>query len=476
MREVKFRIIDRMLINLSLREKMLAILLLFSVSILYTSVSGYFRTIKSIENISIILVEEKLDTILSLNSVEPSQFKGLSIVSSIQPTYYSRGFVKVTKRSKNGLVYLLTEDKKSREFPLRRNAINQLTYSFIWFIPFSILLYWIKSFIGGALWVFNNTIKEISKGDFTARLNYIPKRDEFGIIACELDNMMRSLNHLIISANDKMLSLDISQDKVSKIITSNKESAAKEFLELDRSHVVVNSLCLQVSEVSLKANEAELFTKEAASLLDKCFLTLSKSEQIALQVTTSVNDTSKIITNLKQHSEHICTVIDVINSISQQTNLLALNAAIEAARAGEHGRGFAVVADEVRELASKTQQSTVSIQDIISELQEQSISADKYMKQSGELIKESQVISFELVDVLKNIFSQVKNISNTSGEVATTANIQSKMTQDMSGRMKEINNMVSLNLDNASILSDEANVVISLTNQLKKELSNFKVE
>lgn len=476
MKEVKFRLIDRLLINISLRVKMWIILLLFSISITFNSFGEYFRTINVIEENSVLLVKAKIGGMLSTSSPDQNQLNQLSIVSSEKSSNYNNGIVNVTKKHSNGLIYSLIENQRDREEPLREQAFRQLIFSFFWFVPFSIFLYWVMTFIGGALWVFNHTIKAISKGDFTARLGYIPKRDEFGIIACELDNMMISLNKLIISANTTMSDLEVNQNHVSQIVVLNKGSAHAEFLELEKSHAAVKDLCIKVNEVSTKANEADLATIEATHLLDRCFITSAKSEEIAAQVTSSVNKTADIITNLKQHSEHIGTVVDVIDTISQQINLLALNAAIEAARAGEHGRGFAVVADEVRSLAFKTQQSTISIQGIISELQEQSTSADQFMQQSIQSVRESQSISLELVGVLKEISEQVNNISVISGEVAITANVQSEMTQDMSKLMQGIHHMVNLSLDNANQMSEENGETLCLTKRLKKELAYFTVE
>jgi methyl-accepting chemotaxis protein len=200
-----------------------------------------------------------------------------------------------------------------------------------------------------------------------------------------------------------------------------------------------------------------------------------KSNHTTKEVNESIHDAQKIVNTLREHSEKISSVVDVINSISEQTNLLALNAAIEAARAGEQGRGFAVVADEVRALAGKTQKSTVDIQAIVSLLQDQSKQADESMTKNVELTAITQITTAELTESFKHVSDRVLAISEVNSIVATAAEEQSAVTLDISNQLEDISNLVQSNLNGIEDTNRANQAINELTEELNDELSFFKV-
>ncbi|XAW90713.1 methyl-accepting chemotaxis protein [Vibrio sp. CDRSL-10 TSBA] len=167
---------------------------------------------------------------------------------------------------------------------------------------------------------------------------------------------------------------------------------------------------------------------------------------MSLKIGDSLGEATSLVNQLKEYSTDIGEVIDVINSISEQTNLLALNAAIEAARAGEAGRGFAVVADEVRSLAAKTQQSTIDIQEIITKLQSQAEKADQFMQSNSKLIDDSQQIAHTVQEAFKKITESVTTISDVNTLVATAASEQSSVTEDISNNIASTVDIVNQNV------------------------------
>lgn len=171
----------------------------------------------------------------------------------------------------------------------------------------------------------------------------------------------------------------------------------------------------------------------------------------------------------------IGSVTEVINSISEQTNLLALNAAIEAARAGEHGRGFAVVADEVRSLASKTQASTISIQENIEKLQSQSAKANQNMLRNVELIQESVKLADSVDASFEDISAAVASISELNSMVATAAQEQHSVIEDVSKNTTHAYDLVQQNVAAANQTMQAANELSQLAETQKAELEYFRV-
>ncbi|MGB7997899.1 MAG: methyl-accepting chemotaxis protein, partial [Photobacterium halotolerans] len=253
------------------------------------------------------------------------------------------------------------------------------------------------------------------------------------------------------------------------------ENAQRELSEIEQVAAAATELSSTASDVARNAHSAETAAIEAITIINASSSTLQRSDSIAESVSDSMKESARIINELREHSEKISSVVDVINSISEQTNLLALNAAIEAARAGEQGRGFAVVADEVRALAAKTQKSTIDIQTIISQLQEQSKLADEHMKLNTDMVSESQIITQALSDAFKTISEQVGQISDVNALVATASEEQSSVTNDISHRLEEISQIVQKNSENASQTTLANNDISALTQRLRKEMAFFKV-
>lgn len=288
-----------------------------------------------------------------------------------------------------------------------------------------------------------------------------------------------------------VLSKQLSEIVKSSLLNSEKVSSASGELkhsmentlrnmEIEKQQVEqVSSAIATLSKSAEEANEtaqkADEQTHLGLSKLESSKATLAQNIDVSNEINSSVAETAQMIEELRRFSLEIGSVTDVINGISEQTNLLALNAAIEAARAGEAGRGFAVVADEVRALASKTQESTISIQDIVTKLQSQSEKASANMTQNVELITNSSQLAEKVNASFEDISQAIQTIANINSVVAKSAKEQNSVTDEISLATREA---VELVLQNSVAINESLNASIEVANLAqaqKEDLSFFKL-
>ncbi|MDD9197699.1 methyl-accepting chemotaxis protein [Aliivibrio sp. S2MY1] len=321
----------------------------------------------------------------------------------------------------------------------------------------------------------NNVIGNMREGLFNPI--QIPKsRNELDGISNSLSELQQKIESIVTSSNYHMNKLSKNQIQIIDIIQDNSDNAQKEFLEVKEVEESILSLSSAASDVNKIITDSGSVVASTMDIISISSNTLQRSEGITTKVNHTMAESTSVVNELRESAEKISSVVDVIDVISEQTNLLALNAAIEAARAGEQGRGFAVVADEVRALAGKTQQSTIDIQQTITQLQDLSKRANEYMQQSSDLVAESQTISNELFESFRIISQKVSEISDINSIVVVESNKQLNVTHEVSERLQEINNIVQHNLSGVTKVSEMNNDISSLTINLKEDLSFFKIK
>lgn len=319
-----------------------------------------------------------------------------------------------------------------------------------------------------------DAMTKMADGDLTTRIDHLGK-NELGVLAESYNKTAANLSNLTSQLVSVANNVAGSSETLASAMNQADHNSQNMLSQVEQIATALNEMSSTALEMSQNAANAETAANEAITNVEIGNKSLIKSNDISLKIGESITEATKLVNQLKEYSTEIGAVIEVINSISEQTNLLALNAAIEAARAGEAGRGFAVVADEVRSLAAKTQQSTIDIQEIITKLQTQAEKADQFMKSNTKLIDDSQQVANSVQEAFKGITESVNTISDVNSMVATAASEQSSVTEDISSNIALTVDIVNQNVLGIAESTNASRALAQESENQKKLLSVFRV-
>ncbi|WP_194437436.1 methyl-accepting chemotaxis protein [Vibrio fluminensis] len=320
----------------------------------------------------------------------------------------------------------------------------------------------------------NEAIKRMASGDLSTPVR-LECRDEYGDVARELERTRTQLQDLIKTQVSSSQELSGLTEVMTLSMSETKESAMEEFQEIDQLATAMSEMTSTVQTVADHAQNASSLTESASSqaATGQRFVqdTVGKISELSQDIAAS----AQAVNQVEESVEKIGSVVGTIQGISEQTNLLALNAAIEAARAGEAGRGFAVVADEVRNLAQRTQQATVEIQDMISQLQSSANSAVELMEKSVVEAAEGVELVTNAGSELDGIVSQVNQINDMNFQIATAAGQQSSVAEEMSQNLTNVRELVEASVTVVSELLETSEIMQRNAEELDKKITAFKV-
>ncbi len=335
--------------------------------------------------------------------------------------------------------------------------------------------YWLlKIVLLKRLQCISSTALLISGNDLTKQLD-VTSFDMVGDIARSFNHMTDNLRHVISEIMDVSHRLSSTCSTMNTITHETQEMVEQQRQQTENVANSIANMSIKVQEMASNANDASTAVSNASDETEKGQNEVNSTICSIGNLADNVSSTSDALEKLAKDSENIGTVIDVIKSIAEQTNLLALNAAIEAARAGEQGRGFAVVADEVRTLASRTQESTKEIEQMIEQLQTASSQAVKVMGQGKEQAQESVSQASLAGKSLETISSSVAMIATMNSNIASLATEQNHVTDEINSSISSMNTVAQGIASGSESVTHSSQDVEDLVNEMNALVDKFTV-
>ncbi|MBW3843162.1 methyl-accepting chemotaxis protein [Aeromonas hydrophila] len=299
--------------------------------------------------------------------------------------------------------------------------------------------------------------------------------DELGNLAKGFNEMQDNLRMLVNEVSSSVVQLGSAAEEISAVALQSSNNMGSQQHELNQLATAMHEMQATVQEVARNTNDAASAATLASGTATQGSETVNASIIRIEKVASAIEATAVVIRQLGDDSRNIGVVLEVIQGIAEQTNLLALNAAIEAARAGEQGRGFAVVADEVRTLAKRTQDSTSQINGIISELQLRANEAEVTMQQSQTMMAETVRTAREAGQSISEISGSVNSISQMNIQIATATEEQGAVSEELNRNVANISSASEEVAAGAKQMAQACNDLNHLATQLQDVVRKFRI-
>lgn len=323
-----------------------------------------------------------------------------------------------------------------------------------------------------------STLKSLSNGNLNVQLDTSKKdietsRNEVDILSLQSLNMVNHLRSVIIDMKESAHTLDGAMSKLSTTMSNAQNDVKQQQSETEQVATAINQMAVTAQDVAKNAGNAAEQTKLADTQALKGKQEVSNVVASINELASEVEKAAGVIAKVEHESDNIGSVLAVIQGIAEQTNLLALNAAIEAARAGEQGRGFAVVADEVRTLAKRTQESTTEIKQLIDCLQESTRAAVTAMNQGKNKASDSVERSQHAGNALDEITLSVSQVADMNIQIASAAEEQTAVTEEINQRVESIREIANSSIEGAQEMREATHELDTVSKKLQDNVNRF---